>query len=384
MFWTYMKFESKLLLYNWKNWLIGIGLILFFPLYFSYYSQLDIKNLSDQKREEDEQMMSTFNGFNLDTDLEPNLEAVYNNLTEQSHLINMQRFYLRKEETHNDFIQNGLRLNELRLQLYEYDNQGIPSEYVKPKEEIFKESTLLQYYKEHQLFLAPDPFTASNYMPIALKMISGIIFLLFVLLMGGSMLVHDQEHASVIKGFPISFMRKLHGKVAIHFLQIMFFLVVGGIVGTIYVGIKHGYGNFMTPVLVLQNGTFIAMSNLKYYGYLLIGFALVTLLLLYATVLLNILTKNMYASVLCILGIYYVPDLLLAAGVKADFMQVIKYIDVSYVLSGEAAQQFVNNNLDGTHMYGWLVGLNVLLLVILFGWNKIKKIRKVETAVKVN
>ena len=52
MFWKYLLFETKLLLLNKKNWLLGIALILFFPLYYSHYSQLDMVDIREEKNEE--------------------------------------------------------------------------------------------------------------------------------------------------------------------------------------------------------------------------------------------------------------------------------------------------------------------------------------------
>ena len=63
MFWKYLLFETKLLLHNRKNWLLGICLILFFPLYYSQYSQIDIKDLQELKNEEAKQMFTVFNAF---------------------------------------------------------------------------------------------------------------------------------------------------------------------------------------------------------------------------------------------------------------------------------------------------------------------------------
>ncbi len=50
MFWKYLLFELKLLLSNRKNWLLGIVLLLFFPLYYLIYSQAEPETTEGERR----------------------------------------------------------------------------------------------------------------------------------------------------------------------------------------------------------------------------------------------------------------------------------------------------------------------------------------------
>ena len=376
MFWKYVLFELKLLLSNRKNWLLGIIVLLFFPLYFSVYSQTEAETLSEKKLKESEKFTTTFFQFPDAFRETPEGKEIYDNLTEQLSLINMQRYYVRiREDVH--YVDNGLRLNELRLQMHERGNKGISQYLVVPKEEIFKEEALLRYNKEHQLPLQPDPFVASNYLPVAMNTISGLFFCLFVLIAGSGMLVHEQQNRSVVSGFPISFMKKINGKVSIHFIQIFLFLILGISLGGIYVAKKAAIGNFATPVLLFQNGDFVAVSTGTYLVYMLIALALITLLLLYGTALLNLLTRNMYATVLILLVVFFLPDLLVTAGIEMTWLHPIKYIDIGAVLSGNLAAEFGNSKLDYKHAFPWLIALNLIVLVILYGKNKLTYIRKV-------
>lgn len=375
MFWKYVLFELKLLLNNRKNWLLGIVVLLFFPLYFTIYSQTEPETLRDKKIKESEEFETIFYQFSDKFRETPEGKEIYNNLTEQLSLINMQRYYIRLGED-DLYIDNGLKLNELRLLMHESGNKGIPKYLVVPKEEIFKEEALLRYNKEHKLPLQPDPFVASNYLPVALNTISGLIFCLIVLIAGSGMLAHEQQNRSVVSGFPISFMKKINGKVGLHFIQIFLFLILGISLGVIYVAQKTAIGNFASPVLLYQNGDFEAVSTGSYLVNMLIALALITLLLLFGTALLNLLTRNMYATILILLLIFFLPDLLVTAGIEMTWLHPIKYIDIGAVLSGNLAVEFGNNKLDFKHAFVWLVALNLIVLVILYGKNKLRYIRK--------
>ncbi|MCM3711512.1 hypothetical protein [Sporosarcina luteola] len=391
MFWKYVIFETKLLLLNKKNWLLGVALILFFPLYYSHYSKLDMVDLREEKNEEAENFPEILDKFPGSVWQTEEGKEIRSNLIQQSSLLNMQRLYLRNEEQGiflgffgagpnlQNFFEAGLQLNELRLELHRRGNKGIQKEYIVPIDEIQKENALYRYHLEHELTLIQDQFKASNYIPVALRQISGVMFCLLVLFAGSSMLLNDQQHPSVVNGFPISFMQKAASKVGVHFVQIMLFLSASILIGGYYVSRKTGWGDFRTPVLIYQDADFIAISMLRYLFLMFVAFGLIALLLLFTFLLLNLVTKNLYAAIVILLFILLSPQLLLAVGVETNWLYPLKFIDISAVLSGEAAKEYGIEELDFKHAYSWLVLLTFLVMSILYFRNKLLHIQKVET-----
>ncbi len=379
MFLKYVLFEMKLLTLNKKNWLLGIALILFFSLYYSHYSQLDVIDIKDEKNEEATNFPKIFDAFPGTVWQTEEGKEIYANLIKQNGLLNKQRFVLWKDRDFHEFFDAGLELNELRLEVHRRGNRGIQKDYIIPIDEILKENALYRYHKAHELPLIQNPFKASNYIPVALRLISGILFCLLVLLAGSSMLVNDQQHGSVVNGFPISFMQKAISKVGVHFVQIMLFLSASILIGGYYVARKTGWGDFRTPVLIYQDADFIAVSMLRYLFLMFVAFGLITLLLLFAFLLINIVTKNLYATILIMLFVLLSPQLLLVAGVETNWLYQLKFIDIGAVLSGEAAKEFGIDKLDFKHAYSWLVILNLIVISVLYGRNKLMHIRKVVT-----
>lgn len=298
-------------------------------------------------------------------------EEIYTNLTEQSSLVNNQRFALwQKNVDHDSFIESGLRVNELRLRVHELGNEGIHPSFVIPKEEIYKDIALLRYYKENGLPLVPDPFVASNYLPVALEQLSGLLFCLLVLLMGISMYVHDLQRKTIISIFPVSFMQKLLSKVGLHALQIFLFLGFGIVAGGLYVSFKTGWGSFQSPKLLYTSGNFITVSTIRYLLYLLVAFLLISLLLLFATAFLTLVTKNMYASLLVLVLILLVPAGLQFAGLHVSWLRPLYILDIGAILKGDMAIALESETLDYRHALVWLVGMNVVLITVLFMKNK--------------
>lgn len=381
---NYLLFELRLLLANKKNWLLGIAMILLIPIYYLHYSTLVVKDAQQLKNEESKEYTTIFNFFpeeSLDT---PKGKEIYDHLTRQVSLVNGQRFALWQGKVDNrEYIRNGIELNESRLRVHELGNEGIPDYYIVPKEEIYKDSALLNYYLEHDLSFVTDPFVANNYLPIALNWMSGLLFSLFVLLMGSTMYVHDQQKKTVMGVFPVSFMRKVWTKTGLHFIQIMISLALGVLAGIAFVSYKTGLGSFKSPVLLFDGGQYTAVSTTRYIVYMFAALALVTLLLLLATAFLNIVTENLYVSLLAILFISVLPVILNFAGLPVRWIQAIEFVDIGQVMNGEAALRTGSDTLDFRHGIFWLAGLNLFFVLLLYMKNRLSyRSRAVTPAVE--
>ncbi|MCG3089531.1 hypothetical protein [Sporosarcina cyprini] len=379
MIWKYIQFEGKLLLRNKLNWLLGVAFILFFSLYFFQYSAGDIESLRDRKSAEALEYNTIFNYFPEEMRDTPKGQEIYNNLTEQSSLINKQRYSLWKNDDYEEYIEGGLKLNELRLRLYELGNEGVHPEFIIPKEEIRKEDALLRYYQKNQLPLEADPFAASNYIPVALEKVDGLLFVLFVLFLGGNMLLHDQQKRSVMGIFPISFMQRVFVKTGLHFIQALAFLLAGLLIGGWFVSIRTAWGNFKSPLLLFQNGDYVAVGTSRYILYMVVAMALLALLLLLLSILVNVITKNMYATVLLIVVVFLAPMLLHFAGIDASWLQPLSVMEISQVLSGDTAVQYGKDTIDYKWAFVWLAVLNVAVLLVLFGGNRVMYMKKHAT-----
>lgn len=357
MFWKYTLFESKLLLHNRKNWFIAFFLLFFFLVFFIYYSQEEPVTLVDEKREEAESIQATF--YHLDYlrhDVEEVAE-VYELITQQSSLINFQVYFLGMGDDSEEYINNGLELNELRLEAFEMGNPGIPDHLIKPKDEVLKENALLTYIHDKQLPIETDSFATNHYVVNALTMISGLVFLIIILISGSELLVYETHHQTVVQGFPLSFMNKVNSKVIVYFIYLYSFLLTGFLIGLVYTATQLDAGDFSFPVLIYQNGSYTAVSTTQYLVYVFSGFALATILLLYFSILLNLLFKNAFANILIGLGIFALPHLIAALDVSVNPFVFINYIDIISVLSGDLAVKFAASYIDLWHVALVLIGL---------------------------
>ncbi|RIU91156.1 hypothetical protein [Oceanobacillus picturae] len=365
MFWKYFLFEAKLLLRNRKNLFLGILLVLFFPIFFFYYSDNEVETIESEKRKEQAMIKATFDSFPMSQEESPEGAEIHENYLEQSSLVNYQLYYLAfvgLDETNEEYIENGLRLNELRLHAHELDNMGIPPQYIIPEEEILQSNAFLQYALENQIQLEPDPFVATDYLIHALSILSGLFFLLFIMISGSEILLYEEKHQTVMKGFPLSFMNRIHAKVIIHFLYMLVFMTVGLIAGGHIAAREAGFGNLSYPVMIFMNNEYVTIPAFQYYIYILLAIALIATVLYYTVALINSLSKNAYATVLIALVIFYIPDLSLMIGWNTAWLHPIKSIDISGVLSGDVAVQFGNVQIDYWYALGWLAVFALMII----------------------
>lgn len=381
MLWKYFLFESKILVKNRKNWFLGIVIMLFFPLFVLYTNQTPAENLRDLKGAEANSNSTLFKSYGDDLqEGDADEQAMYDILTQQSTLVNFQRFYIMEGEVTEDYVANGLDLNELRLKAHELGYPSVPQHFIIPKDEILKEDALLRFIQKEKLELDSNKFLAEPHFVSALALLSGLPFVFFVLISGSEIIVYEQRHQTVMSGFPISFMNKINIKVFIHFLQTMVFLVLGLLLGHYFLSKEFGTGYLKDPIVIYKNGGYDAVLIFDYLLYGLVAMAIITVVVLYLSILLNILFKNAFANVLIGLSVFLLPNLLLVWGGNFSFFHPLTYIDFSSVLSGELAKQLGNNQIDFWYAFLWLVVVGVLLIIVLFAKNKLgyRQAKKLE------
>lgn len=123
---------------------------------------------------------------------------------------------------------------------------------------------------------------------------------------------------------------------------------------------------------------------LRYLFYTFVAFAWIALLLFFVIILINGMTKNLYSTILIMIIVLLTPELMRSAGAEANLLYPLKFIDNGAVLNSGAAHEFNNEKLDFKHTYGWLAGINLIVIALLYLRNKLLHIRKVSAVIKTN
>lgn len=229
----------------------------------------------------------------------------------------------------------------------------------------------MRFIQKEKLVLDSNKFLAEPHFVSALALLSGLPFVFYVLISGSEIIVYEQRHQTVMSGFPISFMNKINIKVFIHFIQTMVFLILGLFLGHYFLAKELGASYLRDPIVIYKNGGYDAVVIFDYLLLGLVAMAIITVVVLYLSILLNVLFKNAFANVLVGLSVFLLPSLLLVWGANFPLFHPLTYIDFSSVLSGDLATQLGNNQLDFWYACLWLVAVCVLLIIGLFAKNKL-------------
>lgn len=367
MFWKYTLFESKLALNNRKNWAIALFFLMIFPLLFMYTASENApKSLYEKKVEEAKDMETFFHYMDAVRFDDDEAAEVYGIVTKQASLINMQRWYIGSGDEPDQFIEDGLELNELRLQVHELGNVGVPDHYIKSKAEILQETAILEFIKKYELPLESESFLTSYFIEEAFKTISGLVFFIVVLIAGSEMLTFEQRHTSIFNGFPIRFMDKITSKIMIQFLSISIFLLAGFLIGLAYLDSKLAALDFQFPILIYVNGDYIAVTIAQYIVYMLIGFLMITMIVLLGAILCNMIFKHAFATILAGVAVFLIPHVMILAGWKIPVLSMISYLDFANILEGEAAIALQSPSIDFINGYIWMAIVLILLVGIIY------------------
>lgn len=375
MFWKYTLFELKLMFRNKRNWFLALFIILFFPLFFSYYSETEIIPLKTKVEEEAAMNYSLLDIYPDKYRETEDGNEIYENLLQMQSLLNYQKYYLGVGKDHAKFIENGLKINELRLRNHELDNLGISEQFITPKKDILKNDAMLRYIKKFELELETDPIVASSYILYALSTLSGLFFVVIILIGGSELLAYESKHQTAVNGFPLSFMKRVFSKISIHLIFFITVLVLGILAGVSHVSRKVGSGSFSSPVLLYIDGDYTPISTIEFIMLIVAGMFIVIVLVLVLSILLNQLMQNAYANVLIGLGIFLLPPLLQLVG-ATEFMSPLMYIDIFGVLTGDLASELGNDKIDLLYASTWLVGIIVVLTLLVYLKNKLPYIQQ--------
>src|SRR5690625_99718 len=368
MLYRYSKFELKILLRNYKQLFLGLVIILFFPIYFQIYLDSEPETLLRKKYAEKETQSIIVNTLPLNLRETEEGEELFKNYTEQLSIINMQIFYLNSNygREMSEYITEGLRLNELRMEMHELGNPYVSNKLTIPIEEIEKENEFLNYLASNNLQEEDNPFVTSQFMLTSFDLLSGIFLFLIILIICSDMLVYEKAHQTVMRALPISFATKATSKILLHFIFITFCLILGILLGVFRSSTAEGWGNFSYPTLIYMKDGFVAIPIMKYVSYVLFAICIAIFMTVVLTLILSVFVQNMYGVALAGIGVFFLPDLLNILGLKANFFNPIKYIDVSGVLSGRLAMKFGDVSITYWNSILSMVLFTIILMGIIY------------------
>ncbi|MFC6464670.1 hypothetical protein ACFP65_06690 [Marinilactibacillus sp. GCM10026970] len=370
---AYLLFETKRFLKETKNKLMFVIFVIFL-LY--VYFLIAIQGSGNIEQEQAEQMnasrvaissIAATNSENEET------SALYDNIYQQQQLLSQQDNGIRFEDR-DWYLDSSIELAQLQIDLYDYDefnDLDTPLRSVIPSiHTARKDLARFVYIRDNDIPIMYERDNAAGFMMLYFSTF-GVAAFLFLLLYSGSLLTNDLEHETMVKGYPVTHRQKVISKILIYTVASFFsiFTITGLVVLTIW-AIK-GSGDFTYPMIIYNQGFYQAISiaqyTLIYFSYLVI----LTIHVVSFSAFLNILLKNVYATLLGGAVCFAIPL------VAQNWIDGLRWTPIPYynpfaILSGDTA--YLANQEHLTLVYGGSILLvwSMLFLIIVYAINSLE------------
>ncbi|WP_225742744.1 hypothetical protein [Marinilactibacillus sp. Marseille-P9653] len=370
---AYLLFETKLFLKETKNKLMFVIFIIFL-LY--VYFLIAVQGSGNIEQEQAEQMnasrvaissIAATNSENEET------SALYENIYQQQQLLSQQDNGIRFEDR-DWYLDSAIELAQLQIELYDYDefnDLDTPLRSVIPSiHTARKDLARFIYIRDNDIPIMYEQDNAAGFMMLYFSTF-GVAVFLFLLLYSGSILTNDLDHETMVKGYPVTHRQKVVSKILIYTVASFFSIfAMTGLVVLIIWAIK-GSGDLTYPMIIYNHGFYRAISiaqyTLIYFSYLVI----LTIHVVSLSSFLNILLKNVYATLLVGVVCFAIPL------VAQNWIGWLRWTPIPYynpfaILSGDTSYLANQEHLTLVYGGGVLLIWSMLFLIIVYAINSLE------------
>lgn len=366
-------FEWLKIVRDWKTRVLAFAFLLFFGTFSLLYRQQEIVLPEMQLRGEYADAQQIFRLI-PDSDFESELgQEVQRVLGRNATLTGLNQYILTQregntvtgiEEVVSDYLSNGQQIAENNLFLYESTDFGsyelLKEVYLPTRTDLDKDLKFYQALEREGLDIEWNPLASSQILKQQIELVTGIILFIFVALLAGDHFTKDQtKNWSVTQGLPISWKKQWRIR------GFMLWLIVWGVT---LVGLSTSYlfslffettGSLRYPVPIYINEV-TEYIPIWQYALIVIGLGmLLSFVLLLMTLGLSWIIRNIYLTILVIIGLYFIPGIW-GSLMPLSSWQPSFYMNIKQIVQGDSALLY---NLNGLAF--WKMPLILLALWIL-------------------
>lgn len=371
---SYIPFALKLFLKNKKNLVILFIVLSYFVLFPIIYQFQHNQSLEEKKTEELAEVDLMMMPFTAEL-LKEGEEYVqsYDNLGNQRQLIVSQRVSLKMGQ--NDrYVDQELKLIEHRFKLLENNMAGIAASYRYDLYELHQAYIEAIYLKDSKLTFNESVLNDVNVWLETISLYTGLLFVLLLIFLTMDSNLERNEHASIIRSLPVT-ETKLVGINYLVYTWLFQFcsLTAAGLSLFLSIYIFES-GDMNYPKVIYENGEFISIPSWQYALLLLMGFILLSNLIVLVSLLINRVTNNAYINLFAMSIIF----MSLWIGESLNFSEVVSFnyfFDLPRTLTGELPIKF---GLDTSYYIGQIIVtlLIVTSVLVLIFINKMTRYQK--------
>lgn len=284
---------------------------------------------------------------------------IFGNLNQQFDKLAYQSLGLIMDDESN-YIKNAIELTDLRNEIYTMDGFSDVAEFMPTYSQNNLDYALYTAIQDQDEALLIDNSNFPTYI-ILLLIVLGYSWYLLVAVFSSDILLDEENHTSLVSGYPFTMAAKLLAKV---FSYLIF--TVGLLLFTFAIAIAAGavmYEIDLTYPVALFNGEYFTVAIWEYIGMAFLYFACISLAALTVSIVLNYYLKNLYTVIFTHFFFFFSMQLIPVSGEWLWFLP-FNYLNFSTLINGQSAEMIGSSMI--TLNNGFIILIVTTFILFLF------------------
>lgn len=287
---------------------------------------------------------------------------IYRNLTQQFDKLAYQKLGLIMDDESN-YIKNAIELTDLRNEIYSMDGFNDIAEFMPTYSQNNLDYALYTAIQDQGEKLLIDNSNFPTYI-ILMLLVLGYGWYLLVGIFSSDILLDEENHTSLVSGYPYTMAAKLLAKV---FSYLIF--TIGLLLFTFVIAI--GVASFMYEIdlaypAAIFNGNYLTITVWEYIGLAFLYLVCISLTALTVSIVLNYYLKNLYTVIFAHFFFFFIMQLISASGEWLWFLP-FNYLNFSTLIDGQVAEMIGSTMI--TINNGFIIlGITIFILFLFIYW----------------
>lgn len=330
---NYFVFELKRFLKDTKTLFMVLALFTFFgAVFYGIHNQ----GLGDQERKLAEELNQTrilsqyAQQYNRENEEEL---ALGSNLSQQQAMLASQANGITFD--HPDwYIESGLELAQLRLEMHENESfSELPTSLLPKENMMHRDLVELKAIQENSISVMGNSESAAGFIRESLFFF-GLLAFGYLLVFASDILMDDFEHGTMLESYPVTLLQKYASKLIIYSTGVLTITGLTMGIAAAIVSLVWGIGNFNYPIVLYLLGDFKVISLLGYILLFLLYYFVLAIHIILLAMILNRYLKNNIATIIVGLVLFIIPYLYPPIGYYLRFLPFY-YYNMAYLFNGQ-------------------------------------------------
>ncbi|GGA78696.1 hypothetical protein [Ornithinibacillus halotolerans] len=285
--------------------------------------------------------------------------AIYRNLNLQSTKLALRSLGLITKDD-SIYIQGAIELTQVRNEIYTMNGFNEVAQYMPTYRQNRLDQVFYMAIQDQNKELLVDNSNFPTYI-ILFLFVLGYSWYLLVGIFSSDILLEEENHQSLVKGYPFTMATKLLAKICSYLIFIIGLLFFTFFITILIASIMYDID--LTYPVAIFNGDYFTIAIWEYIGISFIYFICLSLTALTISIVLNYYVKNLYIITFVHFILFFIMQLLPATGKWLWFMP-FNYFNFSTLINGQTAESAGNQMIRLSN--GFIILVTTFIVMLLF------------------